>query len=127
VVQLDFDVRRRRDRPRNRHIALRWFKLPEIPHHKHYIPSAEQVHGLAAAVDERYRPIVYLAAGCGFRGAEITGLEVDAVDFLRREIDITQQLVCVTGQEPYRAAQDKDIRQDRGPSRRHGRCPSSAC
>lgn len=42
-------------------------KLPEVPHHKHYIPSADQVHGLAAALAERYRPIVYLAAGCGFR------------------------------------------------------------
>jgi len=76
-------------------------KLPEVPHHTHSIPSAEQVHGLAAAMADRYRPIVYLAAGCGVRGAEITGLEADAVDFLRREIDITQQLVCVTGQEPY--------------------------
>ena len=76
-------------------------KLPEVPHHKHYIPSADQVHGLAAALAERYRPIVYLAAGCGFRGAEITGLEADAVDFLRREIDVTQQLVCVTGQQSY--------------------------
>ena len=76
-------------------------KLPEVPHHKHYIPSADQVHGLAAALAERYRPIVYLAAGCGFRGAEITGLESDAVDFLRSEIDVTQQLVCVTGQQPY--------------------------
>lgn len=76
-------------------------KLPQISCHRHYIPSAEQVHALATVMAERYSPIVYLAAGCGLRGAEITGLEADSVDFLRREIDITQQLVCVTGQEPY--------------------------
>jgi integrase len=76
-------------------------KLPEVPHHQHYIPSAEQVHTLAASMAERYSAVVYLAAGCGLRAAEITGLEVDSLDFLRREVDIAQQLVCVTGQEPY--------------------------
>jgi integrase len=76
-------------------------KLPQVPHHEHYIPSAEQVHALAVAMARRYSSIIYLAAGCGLRGAEITGLEFDAVDFLRREVDVTQQLVCVVGQEPY--------------------------
>jgi integrase len=75
--------------------------LPEIPHHRHYIPSDEQVHELAAGLPERYAPVVYVAAGCGLRGAEITGLEIDALDFANSEIDVTQQLVCVTGQEPY--------------------------
>jgi integrase len=76
-------------------------RLPGVPHHRHYIPTAEQVHILAATIAERYSSIVYLAAGCGLRGAEITGLEVDSLDFQRREVDVTQQLVCVTGQEPY--------------------------
>lgn len=76
-------------------------KLPQVSHHKHYIPSAEQVHELAATAPERYSAIIYSAAGCGLRGAEITGLEVESIDFLRREVDITQQLVCVTGQAPY--------------------------
>ncbi|HYT87427.1 MAG TPA: tyrosine-type recombinase/integrase, partial [Gemmataceae bacterium] len=76
-------------------------KLPGIPGHDHYIPAAEQVHELAAALPERYSAIVYLAAGCGLRGAEITGLELESVDFLQREIDVSQQLVCVTGVEPY--------------------------
>ena len=75
--------------------------LPEAPHHRHYIPSDEQIHQLAEGLPERYAPILYVAAGCGMRGAEITGLEVDALDFDACEIDITQQLVCVTGQEPY--------------------------
>ena len=52
-------------------------------------------------VSARYSAVVYVAAGAGFRGGEITGLEVDAIDFNKSEIDITQQLVCVTGQKPY--------------------------
>lgn len=75
--------------------------LPEVPHHRHYIPSDEQVHELSAGLPERYASVVYVAAGCGLRGAEITGLEIDALDFANFEIDVTQQLVCVTGQEPY--------------------------
>jgi hypothetical protein len=42
--------------------------LPEIPHHRHYIPSDEQVHELSAGLPERYAPVVYVAAGCGLRG-----------------------------------------------------------
>lgn len=76
-------------------------KLPEVPHHKHYIPTAEQVHTVATAIAARYSAIIYIAAGCGPRGAEITGLEVDAIDLLRREVDISQQLVCISGREPY--------------------------
>lgn len=38
---------------------------------------------------------------CRTSGGEITGLEIDALDFACCEIDITQQLICVTGQEPY--------------------------
>jgi integrase len=33
------------------------------------------------ALMERYRAIVELAAGCGWRGGEIVGLERDAGDF----------------------------------------------
>lgn len=76
-------------------------KLPGVLRHDHYIPGAEQVHTLGAELPQRYAAVVYLAAACGLRGAEITGLELDAVDFLQREIDVRQQLVCVTGVEPY--------------------------
>jgi len=75
--------------------------LPDVPHHPHYIPSDEQVHQLAAALPERFAPIIYDAAGCGHRQGEIMGLELDSIDFDACEIDITQQLICVTGQEPY--------------------------
>ena len=76
-------------------------KLPGIPRHDHYIPTADQVHELASALPQRYSAIIYLAASCGLRGAEITGLELASVDLFQREIDISQQLVCVNGIEPY--------------------------
>ncbi len=62
-------------------------KLPGIPGHDHYIPAAEQVHEMAAALPERYSAIVYLAAGCGLRGAEI---EMPAVTIaaLARHIEL---------------------------------------
>jgi integrase len=55
-------------------------KLPEVPRHQHYIPSADQVHALAATMAGRYSSVIYLAAGCGLRAAEITGLEVGSLD-----------------------------------------------
>jgi integrase len=76
-------------------------KLPANLRHDHYIPTADQVHELATALPQRYSAIIYLAAACGLRGAEITGLELASVDSLQREIDVSQQLVCVTGMEPY--------------------------
>ncbi|MEU7913455.1 tyrosine-type recombinase/integrase [Microbispora bryophytorum] len=76
-------------------------RLPEIERHSHFIPTPEQVHALADALPGRFRAMVYLAAGCGLRGGEIMGMELDAVDFLRREVDVSQQLVAVTGRKPY--------------------------
>jgi integrase len=75
--------------------------LPEpIERARQVVLRPEQVHRLAEAVEERYAPIIYLAAGCGLRGGEITGLELGSVDFLRREVDVSQQLVCITGRPP---------------------------
>ncbi|WUI00247.1 site-specific integrase [Spirillospora sp. NBC_00431] len=78
-------------------------RLPGIDKHPHYIPKEEQVHGLAEALPARYAAIPYVGAGCGLRGGEIFGLELDAVDWLRREIDVSQQLKVVSGRKPYLA------------------------
>jgi integrase len=48
-----------------------------------------------------FRAVPYVGAGCGLRGGEIFGLELDSIDFLRCEIDVSQQLVSVTGRSPY--------------------------
>jgi integrase len=76
-------------------------QLPDVVRSAHFIPTPDQVHGLASSVPSRYAGVVYLAAGCGLRAGEITGLELDSVDFLRREVDVRQQLAIVAGRAPY--------------------------
>jgi integrase len=76
-------------------------RLPEVTDRDYYIPSAAQVHAVADAIAERYSVIPLLAAGCGLRGSEAFGLELDHIDFLRREIHIRQQLKRLTGQPGY--------------------------
>lgn len=75
--------------------------LPEIPDRDLVIPTPDQVHALAAALPPRYRVTAYLAAGCGLRLGEVLGLELDDVGFLRREVDVLRQLICVAGRKPY--------------------------
>jgi integrase len=49
--------------------------LPEIPHHRHYIPADKQVHVLSENMPGRYSAIAYVAAGTGFRFGEIMALK----------------------------------------------------
>ncbi|MCA1703025.1 MAG: site-specific integrase [Actinobacteria bacterium] len=76
-------------------------RLPEIGNCEFFIPDPAQIHGLADAISERYSPIPYLAAGCGLRGGEIFGLELEQVDFLSRKIHVRQQLKRMPGVPPY--------------------------
>ncbi|WP_119728380.1 tyrosine-type recombinase/integrase [Thermomonospora amylolytica] len=78
-------------------------RLPEADKKPHFIPTPDQVHALAEALPARYAPMVYVAAGCGLRQGEIFGLELAQIDFLRREIDVSQQLKAVSGRKPYLA------------------------
>jgi integrase len=69
---------------------------------KRIVPLAtERVEALIGAMPERYRSMVALAAGTGLRHGEALGLEVEAVDWLRRTLDVRQQLVTMPGQAPY--------------------------
>jgi integrase len=78
-------------------------RLPK-PEPKRVEPLAtERVEALIAAMPERYRALVVLAAGTGLRQGEAFGLEVEAVDFLRRTLEVRQQLVTMPGQAPYLA------------------------
>ena len=78
-------------------------RLPR-PEPKRVEPLAtERVEALIAAMPERYRALVVLAAGTGLRQGEAFGLELAAVDFLRRTLEVRQQLVTMPGQAPYLA------------------------
>jgi integrase len=63
--------------------------------------ATERVEALIAAIPDRYRALVVLAAGTGLRQGEAFGLEVTAVDWLRRTLDVRQQLVLMPGGAPY--------------------------
>lgn len=78
-------------------------RLPEIEGSDYTIPTPEQVHALYAALPERYRAIAYVAAGCGLRGGEVFGLELSAVNFLRREAEVRHQLKVLSGRRPFLA------------------------
>jgi integrase len=60
--------------------------------------SVEQVRALAGAMPERYRAAVLTGAGTGLRPGELFGLALDRIDFLRRTLQVDQQLVRVRGE-----------------------------
>jgi integrase len=57
----------------------------------------DQVHQLAGAFSEHYRPLIFTAAYVGLRWGELAGLRVGKVDPLRRTIVVDEQLVEVRG------------------------------
>lgn len=62
---------------------------------------AEAVRALIDATSDRYRALLLLAAASGLRQGELSGLEVECVDFLRREVRVRQQLIDPEEGEPY--------------------------
>lgn len=76
-------------------------KLPRRSRVKVEPLPTEGVQALAAAVPARYRALVVLAAGTGLRQGECFGLDVERVDFLRRQVKVERQLVTIAGSAPY--------------------------
>ncbi|MFJ6483972.1 tyrosine-type recombinase/integrase [Streptomyces sp. NPDC091682] len=62
---------------------------------------SDAVRALIDAASDRYRALLLLAASSGLRQGELFGLEVDGVDFLRREVTVRQQLIDPDGDLPY--------------------------
>jgi len=78
-------------------------KLPKREPHKVVPLNTETVQARRAAVPERYRALVVLAAGTGLRQGEAFGLTIDRVDFLRRTLTVDRQLVLLPGRPPFHA------------------------
>jgi integrase len=69
--------------------------LPKA-HKRLVVPlTLEQVDAAAAAIGDRYRPLVILGAGAGLRIGEALGMDVSSIDFLRRQLSVTTQAVTV--------------------------------
>ncbi|MFE0135707.1 tyrosine-type recombinase/integrase [Streptomyces sp. NPDC059037] len=62
---------------------------------------ADAVRALIDAAAPRFRALYLLAASSGLRQGELFGLEVDCIDFLRREVKVRQQLIDPDDGEPY--------------------------
>jgi integrase len=77
--------------------------LPELNTTEHSILTPKQVHALAEASLPWFRAAVYVGAGCGLRPGEMLGLELEHIDFLRREVKVVQQLRTATGIGPFLA------------------------
>ncbi|MFI8510489.1 tyrosine-type recombinase/integrase [Streptomyces sp. NPDC085460] len=77
-------------------------KAPEVRRVEIVPLHPAAVRALIEAAPDRYRAMVLLAAASGLRQGEVFGLEVDCVDFLRREVVVRQQLVTP----------DKDVEAD---------------
>jgi integrase len=71
---------------------------PERHREETHFLDADQVNGLAAAVEDRYTAAVYLAAYGGLRAGELWALRVERVNVLGRTIDIVESLSEVRGE-----------------------------
>jgi integrase len=75
----------------------RGVKLPEVPKVAKPVALVSEVHRLADAVPDDYRPAIYLGS-LGLREAEVFGLKVKAIDFLRKTVTIEETINEVNGQ-----------------------------
>lgn len=81
-------------------------RLPAQPLRKAWIPEPAAVEAVAGFLPARYAAVPRLAARTGLRPAEVFGLEAGSVDFLRRTIQVRQQLITspAAGNSVYLAA-----------------------
>lgn len=62
--------------------------------------TLEELAALRSAAPEWFRVALLLGTTCGLRQSEATGLTVDRIDFLRRELRIDRQLVTPAAGDP---------------------------
>jgi integrase len=66
-------------------------------HEEMHFLTADQVNNLAAAIDERFRPAIYVAAYGGLRAGELWALRVDRVNVLGRTVEIVESASLAGG------------------------------
>lgn len=67
-------------------------RLPRPDDEPLVVPTIEQVHVLAEAIDPRFRALVAVGTGLGLRQAEAFALTRDSVDFLRHVVHVRAQI-----------------------------------
>ena len=76
---------------------VRGLRLPRIDPKAHPELTAADLLRLVDAVPARYRAVVLLAGVLGLRWGEIAGLQLEDVDFLRRQVHVRRQLAELAG------------------------------
>lgn len=72
-------------------------RLPQDRPYEAVFLSPPQIDRLVAAVPDHVRSLVQVAAGTGMRWGEITGLERQRVDLLRRRLEVVETLEDIDG------------------------------
>ena len=74
----------------------RGIRLPEVPKGEGAFAPVDEVDLLASAVPQEYRVAIYLG-GLGLRQAEVFGLRVGSIDFLRKTLTVESTVNEVGG------------------------------
>jgi integrase len=72
--------------------------LPRPDRNEPRFLSIDELHVLADAMPDLYRPMVYVAGVVGLRWSEVAGLRVGRLDFLRRTVTVAETLAEVEGE-----------------------------
>ena len=75
----------------------RGVKLPAKRPTEKRVLTVPELHRLADAMEEPYKPAIYLAAVCSLRWEEVAGLRVGAVNFLRKSLEVREAFTDVGG------------------------------
>ena len=84
----------------------RGIKLPQVPKTDVVTLRPAELHRLAAALPDRWQPMVYVAGACGLRFSEVAGLRVGRVDVAHHQLQVIETAPQVGGDraEPKTAA-----------------------
>jgi integrase len=84
----------------------RAIKLPQTPKTDVVTLHPDELHRLAAALPDRWQPMVYVAGACGLRFSEVAGLRVGRVDVAHFRLQVVETAPQVGGDrvEPKTAA-----------------------
>lgn len=92
--------------------AARSVRPPSVDRVKVVPWPEERVKAVIAALDDRYRAVAIMAAGCGLRRGELFGLAVDDVDFLRGTVHVRRQVKLVGNRRvfaPPKGGKERDV------------------
>jgi integrase len=75
--------------------------LPRVESFERRFLTAEQVETLASAIDDRYRPLVFVGAYLGLRWGELGGLKREHLNMLKRHLTVVGALERAGGRYRY--------------------------